>query len=82
MSNTLPIALTRLLKYISDINSVRKKLTHMTTMLRVGSPQCNHKDQGSSPTTTINENQTLGDPLQNVAQGAGQDLSGRPSVLK
>ena len=34
MSNTLPIALTRLSEHISTINSV---LTLMTTMLRVGS---------------------------------------------
>ena len=34
-SYTLPIALTRLLKQISTIHSVRKVLTHMTTMLRV-----------------------------------------------
>ena len=36
MSNALPIALTRLLKYSSIINSVSKCLTHMTTMPRVG----------------------------------------------
>ena len=35
--HTLPIALTRLLEYISAINSVWKNLIHMTTMLRVGS---------------------------------------------
>ena len=37
MSNTLPIALTGLSEYISAINSVRIYLTHMLTMLRVGS---------------------------------------------
>ena len=37
MSNTLPIALTRLLEHISTITSVLKKLTHMTTMMCVGS---------------------------------------------
>ena len=39
MSDTLPIALTRLLVYNSTINSVLKILTHMTTMLRVVSLQ-------------------------------------------
>ena len=39
MSNTLSIALTRLLEYISTINSVCKIFTHMTTMLRVVSLQ-------------------------------------------
>ena len=37
MSNTLQIALTRLLEYISIINSVWKKMMHITTLLRVGS---------------------------------------------
>ena len=37
MINTLPIVLTRLLDYISTINSVKKLWTHMTTMLPVGS---------------------------------------------
>ena len=37
MSNTLPIALTRLLEKNSTFNSVWNLLTHMTTTLRVGS---------------------------------------------
>ena len=45
-------------------------------------PHCNNKDVGFNPTTTRNENQTLGDPLQKVVQGSEQDLSGRPAMLK
>ena len=41
---------------------------------------CYHRDVGSNPTTTRNENQTLGTPLQKVVQGPGQDLSGRPAM--
>ena len=37
MSNTLPIAPTRLLEHISTINSVCKFCIRMTTMVRVGS---------------------------------------------
>ena len=37
MRNTLPIALTRLLEYISTINLVGKILTHMTIRMHVGS---------------------------------------------
>ena len=43
---------------------------------------CYHRDVGSNPTTTRNENQTLGTSLQKVAQGSEQDLSGRPAMLK
>ena len=39
MSITLPIALTRLLEYMSIINFSLNILTHMTTMRRVGSLQ-------------------------------------------
>ena len=45
-------------------------------------PHCNNEDVGLNPTTTRNENQTLGGPLQKVAQGSEQDLSGRPAMLK
>ena len=38
----------------------------------------NVHDVGSNPAATRNENQTLGTPLQKVAQWSGQDLSGRP----
>ena len=41
-------------------------------------PPRNDKDVGSNPAATRNENQTLGTPLQKVAQWSGQDLSGRP----
>ena len=43
MSNTLPIALTRLLEYISTIDSVCTILTHMTIRMCVGSRLCNGK---------------------------------------
>ena len=42
---------------------------------------CDHKDLGLNPTTTGNENQTLGLPLYKVAQWSGQDLSERPVML-
>ena len=40
-------------------------------------PHGNVHDVGSNPAATRNENQTLGTPLQKVAQWSGQDLSGR-----
>ena len=38
------------------------------------------QDMGSNPAGDRNENQTLGDPPQKVAQWSGQDLSGRPAM--
>ena len=44
-------------------------------------PHYYHKDVSSNPSTTRNENQTLGTPPQKAAQGSGHDLGGRP-VMK
>ena len=43
-------------------------------------PHYYHKDIGSNPSTTRNENQTLGTPPspQKVGEGSGHDLGGRP----
>ena len=41
---------------------------------------CNDKDGGSNPAVSRNEDRTLGDPLQMVAHGFKQDLSGRPAM--
>ena len=43
-------------------------------------PHGNVQDVGSNPAGARNENQTLGTPLQKVAQWFGQDLSGRPTM--
>ena len=43
-------------------------------------PHGNVQDVGSNPAVSRNENQTLGTPLQKVAQWSGQDLSGRPAM--
>ena len=45
-------------------------------------PHSNDKDVGSDPTAARYEKRTLGTPLQKVAQGSEQDLSGRPAMLK
>ena len=37
------------------------------------------QDVGSNPAGARNQNQTLGTPLQKVAQWSGQNLSGRPA---
>ena len=50
MSNTLPLALTRLLGYISTINSVLIFFTHMTTMLLGECMSCLLKLQGKVST--------------------------------
>ena len=44
-------------------------------------PHGNVQNVGSNPAAARNENQTLGTPLQKVAQWSGQDLSGRPAVV-
>ena len=41
---------------------------------------CNDEDVGLNPTTTISLNRTLGGPLQKVAEGSEQDLSGRQAM--
>ena len=40
-------------------------------------PHCNDKDVGSNPTI-----RHWGTPLQKLAQGSEQDLSGKPAMLK
>ena len=44
----------------------------------------NDKDVGSNPITGRNEKKTDigGTPLQKVAQGSKQDLSGQPAIIK
>ena len=43
-------------------------------------PHGNIQDVGSNPAGARNGNQTLGTPLQKVAQCSGQDLSGRSAM--
>ena len=45
-------------------------------------PHCYDEDVVLNPTTARNESQTLETPLQKVAQGSEQDLSGRPAMSK
>ena len=40
----------------------------------------NFQDVGSNPAAARNKNLTLRTPLQEVARGSGQDLSGRPAM--
>ena len=43
-------------------------------------PHGDVQDVGSNPAGARNENQTLGTPLQKVAQWSVRDLSGRPAM--